>query len=360
MGFSLSDDQKHTLPWLIAALLLIGLLVLLGPMLTPFFTAGILAYALNPGVDRLARQRIGGWKLPRVVAVAIVMLVFILALLAIVLVVVPIIGRELPLLRDLIPKLLDRLNTVLAPRLEDFGIQVRLDGSGVMKMLTRQMATSSEEIWSSVFASVRTGGTAILGWLSTLLFIPMALFYLLLDWHVFLQRIERLIPRRWTAKVRTLAVEVDQLLAQYLRGQLLVMLILAIYYSAALAVAGFDIALPVGIVTGLLVFIPFVGYGLGLTLALVAAVLQFSGWYGLIAVAVIYGVGQVLESFILTPMLVGERIGLHPLVVIFALLAFGQLFGFTGVLLALPASAAMSVMVKHVKASYLSSPFYNA
>jgi predicted PurR-regulated permease PerM len=153
--------------------------------------------------------------------------------------------------------------------------------------------------------------------------------------------------------------EVDSLLAQYLRGQLLVMLVLAIYYSTGLAIAGFDVALPVGIITGLLVFIPYVGFGLGLGLALIAAMLQFSGWHGLIAVAIVYGIGQVLESFILTPRLVGERIGLHPLVVIFALMAFGQLFGFVGILLALPCSAIMSVVVKHVRAHYLDSSFYN-
>jgi predicted PurR-regulated permease PerM len=119
------------------------------------------------------------------------------------------------------------------------------------------------------------------------------------------------------------------------------------------------VALPVGIITGLLVFIPYVGFGLGLGLALIAAMLQFSGWHGLIAVAIVYGIGQVLESFILTPRLVGERIGLHPLVVIFALMAFGQLFGFVGILLALPCSAIMSVVVKHVRAHYLDSSFYN-
>jgi predicted PurR-regulated permease PerM len=149
------------------------------------------------------------------------------------------------------------------------------------------------------------------------------------------------------------------MLAQYLRGQLLVMLALALYYSVALAVAGFDVALPVGIITGVLAFIPYIGYGIGLVLALITGLLQFSGLYGLIAVGIVYGLGQVLESFILTPYLVGERIGLHPLVVIFALLAFGQLFGFAGVLLALPASAIIAVAVKHLRESYLKSSFYN-
>jgi predicted PurR-regulated permease PerM len=157
-----------------------------------------------------------------------------------------------------------------------------------------------------------------------------------------------------------MAREVDVLLAQYLRGQLLVMLVLALYYSIALSAAGLDVALPVGIITGLLVFIPYIGFGVGLALALVAAVLQFPGWYGLAVVGAVYGVGQVLEGFFLTPRLVGERIGLNALTVIFALLAFGQLFGFVGVLLALPASAVLMVAFRHLRHSYLRSSFYNA
>jgi predicted PurR-regulated permease PerM len=136
------------------------------------------------------------------------------------------------------------------------------------------------------------------------------------------------------------------------------MLVLATYYSVALAIAGFDVALPVGLLTGLLVFIPYIGFGIGLLLATTAALLQFDGLQGLIAIAIIYGLGQVIEGFYLTPRLVGERIGLHPLAVIFALLAFGQLFGFVGILLALPASAILSVAVKRLREHYLQSYFY--
>jgi predicted PurR-regulated permease PerM len=159
--------------------------------------------------------------------------------------------------------------------------------------------------------------------------------------------------------VTSIAKEVDSLLAQYLRGQLLVMLLLAAYYSVGLAVAGFDVALPVGLLTGLLVFIPYIGFSVGLLLAIVAAVLQFDTAHGLIAVAIVYGLGQFIESFYLTPRLVGERIGLHPLAVIFALLAFGQLFGFVGVLLALPASAILLVVFGRLRRHYLNSSFYN-
>jgi hypothetical protein len=203
------------------------------------------------------------------------------------------------------------------------------------------------------------GGTAVIGWAATLLLIPIVLFYVLLDWHTLFARLSENVPRRWIAQVTEIATEVDSLLAQYLRGQLLVMLLLSAYYSVGLAVAGFDVALPVGLLTGLLVFIPYIGFGVGLLLAIVAAVLQFDTAHGLIAVAIVYGLGQFIESFYLTPRLVGERIGLHPLAVIFALLAFGQLFGFVGVLLALPASAILLVVFGRLRRHYLNSSFYN-
>jgi len=346
--------------WLIVGLLLIGLVILLGPMLTPFVTAAIMAYALNPGVDWLARCRIGRFQLPRTLAVVLIILLLALVLLALFLVVVPVLLKELPLLQQQIPNFLDRLNTIVAPRLDEFGIHVSLDVSGIKKLLTQQLTNSGDEIWGSLLASARIGGTALLTWLVNLLFIPMLLFYLLQDWNSFINRLRVMIPRRWVTKIGVMTAEVDDLLAQYLRGQLLVMLIMAIFYSVSLSIAGFDTALPVGILTGVLGFIPYVGFGLGLVLALIAAILQFSDPHGLFAVAIIYGIGQIAESFILTPQLVGERIGLHPLAVIFALLAFGQLFGFVGILLALPISAILSVMVRHLRSHYLSSSFYNS
>ena len=152
--------------------------------------------------------------------------------------------------------------------------------------------------------------------------------------------------------------ECDTVLGQYLRGQLIVMAALAVYYSAALALAGFDLALPVGLFTGLAVFIPYLGFGVGLALALLAGVLQFGSWYAVGAVAAVYGTGQLLESFVLTPRLVGERIGLAPLAVIFALLAFGHLFGFVGVLIALPVSAVLLVALRRARNAYLASRLY--
>jgi len=358
MPFSLTSEQKQAGLWLTFCLLLMALLILLGPVLTPFITAAILAYALNPGVDWLASQKIGRLRTPRVIAVLIMMALLFAALLMLVLIVIPVLEKEIPLLQAQVPDTLSTLNELIGPKLQALGITTRLDVDGIKQFLSERVAAAGSGMWSSVLASVRIGGVALLGWVVTIVLIPVALFYLLLDWHPMLATISDAVPRRWAAKVFGLAREVDGLLAQYLRGQLLVMLVLALYYSVSLGVVGLEVALPVGIITGLLVFIPYLGFGLGLILALTAAMLQFDHLQGVMLVAGIYGAGQVIEGFFLTPRLVGERIGLHPLAVIFALLAFGQLFGFLGVLLALPASAILSVALRRMRNNYLNSSFY--
>jgi predicted PurR-regulated permease PerM len=361
MPFPLTPDQKQTAFWLLVWLAFILLLVALGPIMAPFIAAAILAYALGGAVDRLDNMKIGKrHTLPRTVAVVLVLVAFISALLALVLIVIPVLQKEIPLLKAQIPLFLTKLNTSLAPRLEEMGIHVQLDVDGIRALLTDKMAASGDEIWAAVLTSLRVGGGAVLGWIVTLTLVPVVMFYMMLDWHQILRGFTSAIPRRWVVQTVGMAREVDVLLAQYLRGQLTVMLVLAVFYSAALAIAGLEVALPVGIISGLLVFIPYIGFGLGLVLALIAAVLQFPGWYGLLAVAGIYGVGQVLEGFVLTPRLVGERIGLNALTVLFALLAFGQLFGFVGVLLARPASAVLMVAFRHLRHHYLRSSFYNA
>jgi predicted PurR-regulated permease PerM len=358
MPLSFTAEQKLQWLWLALGALFLTLLILIGPVLTPFIAAAILAYALNPAVDWLDRRGIGRWTLPRTAAVTTVMLVLIALILGILLVVLPVMQKEIGLMRAQIPGLLTRLNTALAPRLHDLGLNITLDVAGLQKLLTQQLATSGEEIWTAVLSSAKVGGMAVLGWLLTFGLIPVVLFYLLLDWHALLRRIGEAVPRRWVGRVHSLANEVNHLLAQYLRGQLAVMLALMVYYSAALFAVGLDTALPIGLITGSLCFIPYIGFGLGLVLALLAALLQYDTLQGLILVSAVYGVGQVLESFVLTPRLVGERIGLHPLIVIFALMAFGQLLGFVGVLLALPMSAILSVAYKHLRNLYVDSDFY--
>jgi len=188
--------------------------------------------------------------------------------------------------------------------------------------------------------------------------IPVVMFYVLRDWKMLWRRFFGLVPRRWRWKTREIVVQVDQVLAEFLRGQGMVMGSLALYYAIGLSIAGLQFALPIGILTGLLVFIPYIGFGTGLVLGMLAALLQWNGVSGFLAVVAVYGVGQILENYVLIPWLIGDRIGLHPLAVIFALLAFGTLFGIAGVLLALPASAIILVGLRQLRRLYRQSPLY--
>ena len=356
----LSPTQKSAATWGAMALTAALLLWLLAPVLTPFVTAAVLAYALTPLVDRL--DALWGGRLPRVLAVLLVELLFILALLGLVLLLVPILAKELPQLREQVPALLDRLDGWLRPVLAQFDIQFTLDTARLKPAAVEYLNANFDDTLRSLLGWLRAGGGAALAVLGNAILIPVALFFLLLDWKPFVARALELVPPRLRAGVDSFTQEADAVLGQYLRGQLLVMLILAVYYSLGLSLFGLDLALPIGVFTGLAIFVPYVGFGIGLLLAALAGLLEFAASDGpakvALMLAVVYGAGQLLEGFILTPRLVGERIGLHPLAVIFALLAFGQLFGFVGVLVALPASAVLLVAVRRVRAKYLASDFY--
>lgn len=341
--------------WIGLGIALLVLMYLLAPVLTPFALAAILAYVLVPGVDWLERHRV-----PRAAAVLIMIVLAVLAILGLLLILVPVLQRELTSLREQFPALIQRLNADVAPRINEFfGTSLRFD-SQTLKELLAERVSGDQDIIAKLIAQARAGGVALLGVVGTLLLVPVVLFYALLDWHELRARFLALIPRRWVAPSLSMLNEIDALLSQFLRGQLTVMLALAVIYSSGLALAGFQSALPIGILAGLLGFIPYVGFAIGLGLALLVATLQFGSLYGFAAVAVVFGVGQLLESFYLTPKLVGDRIGLHPLAVIFALLAFGEVFGFFGILLALPAAAALMVALRRVRDAYVGSEFYNA
>lgn len=351
-----TSTQKRTASWFLIAALALLVLWLLGPVLTPFVVASVMAYALTPVVNRL--DSMGRGRLPRMLAVLLVETLFILILLSVLLLVVPIFAKELPLLREQLPLLAERLNNSLVPWLAQFGIHVSLDVASIKTFVLKYLNANFDEAFGSVMSSLKLGGSVALALIGNAVLIPVALFFLLKDWDRFVVAVTELVPPKLRASFDGFMDEADSVLGQYLRGQLLVMGVLAVYFSVALALFGFDLAVPVGVFTGLAFFIPYLGFGLGLTLALLAGILQFGSLYGVLVVAGVYGAGQLVESFYLTPRLVGERVGLHPLVVIFALLAFGQLLGFLGVLIALPASAVLLVGVRRVRAGYMSSRLY--
>ena len=355
-----TSTQKSFAAWCLIAALLSLVLWLLAPVLAPFVVAAVLAYALTPVVDWL--DNVGRGRIPRLLAVLFVELVFLVVLLGVLLLIVPILAKELPLMREQLPQLLASASRSLEPLLAQWGIHVSLDAATVKVFVFKYLNANVEEALASVLTSVKLGGSAAFALIGNVILIPVALFYLLMDWSRFVGQVGELIPARLRGVTRSFLQEADGVLGQYLRGQLLVMLSLAIFYSVGLALFGLDLALPIGVFTGLAIFVPYVGFGVGLVLATLAGLLEFSATSGVtytcIMVAVVYGIGQLIESLILTPRLVGERIGLHPLAVIFALLAFGQLFGFIGILIALPASAVLLVAIRRVKAHYMDSTLY--
>lgn len=355
-----TPTQKRFAAWALMALFAVLALWLLAPVLAPFAVAAVLAYALTPVVNWIDDLGLG--RIPRVVAVVLVEVLFLVVLLSVLLLIVPILAKELPLMREQFPVLLDSLNDTLKPLLAQWGIKLNLDVASIKGFVMKYLDANFEDAFGSVLASVKLGGSVAFALIGNAILIPVALFYMLMDWSRFMGQLRMLVPPRLRASTDGFLREADEVLGQYLRGQLLVMVILAAAYSIGLALFGLDLALPIGIFTGLAIFVPYLGFGVGMVLALFAGLLEFSAsqgiGYPLVMVAVVYGLGQVVESFLLTPRLVGERIGLHPLAVIFALLAFGQIFGFVGVLVALPASAVLLVAIRRVRAGYLASRLY--
>jgi predicted PurR-regulated permease PerM len=352
--------QRRATSWILIAAVTAFVLWLLAPVLTPFVVGAVLAYALTPLVDWL--DKLGHGRLPRLLAVVVVELLFIVVVLGVMLLIVPILAKELPQLRDQVPVLLDDINASLKPFLAEFGLTFSMDVVSIKGFFLKYLSVNAENAFGSVMTSLKLGGSVAFAIFGNAVLIPVALFYLLMDWHRFVARLLEFVPPHLRAAFDSFTDEADVVLGQYLRGQLLVMAVLSVYYSAGLALFGLDLALPIGIFTGLAVFVPYVGFGLGLILATLAGLLEFAATAGpgkaLIMVAVVFGLGQLFEGFFLTPRLVGERIGLHPLAVIFALLAFGQLLGFVGVLIALPASAVLLVAMRRTRTRYLSSKLY--
>ena len=342
----------QTLAWLASGAVLLWILWLLAPILTPFAVAAVFAYVCDPGVNWLVRRRV-----PRAAAVLLVILALGLMLLLLALILAPMIYREGLALAQRLPDMLDLFNLRLKPWLaEQFGITLQLDVSAVRKWLSGNWDTA-QDVLTLILARAKTSGLALLGILGNIFLIPIVMFYLLQEWPHVVRYVDESVPRPIHQRIKSLMAEVDSVLSEFLRGQLSVMFLLALFYCIGLWLAGLRFALPVGVITGLLVFIPYVGFTTGLLLAIMTAMLQ-GGWAPLIGVGVVFTIGQLLESFVLTPYLVGERIGLHPLAVIFSLMAFGHLFGFVGMLVALPVSAALLVGLRQMRSGYLSSHLY--
>lgn len=346
-------DRMQTALWAAVGIALLVLFYMLSPILTPFVVAAAFAYICDPAVNWLVGRRV-----PRAAAVLLVILAAGLAVVILVVIFVPMVSREASALISRLPELVELFRDRVAPMLSSrFGITLELDIESVKNWVSEH-GDSAKSMIPALLVHARAGGSAVISVVTNLVLIPIVMFYLLQEWPRITASLKHAIPRPMIDKTMRIVRDIDSVLSEFLRGQLSVMLILAVYYSAGLWLAGLNFALPVGVLTGLLAFVPFVGFGGGLILAILAALLQGDGLPLLIGVGVVYTIGQLVESYVLTPYLVGERIGLHPLAVIFALMAFGQLFGFIGMLIALPASAAILVGLREVRSAWFSSQVY--
>ena len=347
----MTDSQKWF--WLMAGLLLAGLLWILAPILTPFLVALTLAYIGDPLVDRLEK------RFSRGVSVLIVFLIISLILVLALLVLLPLIQQQLITMGSKLPIYAERLQSYLLPFLNDlFGSAQISDSVERLKNALLSNWREATSVAASLVNIVSQSGVAFVAWMANMVLIPVLTFYLLRDWDILVERIHELLPRRVEGTAVELATESDEILGAFLRGQVLVMLALGFIYSVGLWIVGVDFPLLIGLLAGLVSFVPYLGFIVGVSVASIAGLLQFQDVYILLPIAGVFGVGQIFESFILTPLLVGDKIGLHPVAVIFAVMAGGQLFGFFGILLALPIAAVIMVVLRHAHDRYLRSRIY--
>ncbi len=346
-----------TKAWLSLAALAGGALLvyLLAPVLTPFLAAVLFAYLGNPLVNRLEAR-----KLSRSLSATLVFGLILLIVLVTLIILVPLLERQIATFIGKLPGYFAWLQETALPWLRArLGIEeIGLDISALQEIL-RAHWQQAGGLAASVMGEVTDSGLAFLSWLVNLILIPLVTFYLLRDWNVLLKHIHEMLPRHVEPTVTKLARESDDVLGAFLRGQLLVMLALCVIYTAGLSIMGLDLALLIGLIAGLLSFVPYLGFAIGIVLASIAALVQFQDLLYLLPVLAVFGAGQLIESFWLTPQLIGKRIGLHPVAVIFALMAGGQLFGFLGILLALPAAAVIVVLLRHLREYYLGSYLYD-
>jgi predicted PurR-regulated permease PerM len=354
----MADARTDSWRWFWLATLLVGggLLYLLSPILMPFVVSAALAYLGDPLVDRLEELRFGRFRLPRTAAVTVVFLAIFLGLTLLLIILVPQLEAQISALLKKLPLYMAWLRDHLLPWLhQHLQFEGGLADLDLLRDLLAKHWQQAGGILAGSLGSMSRSGLAVLGWLANILLIPVVTFYLLRDWDRLIAGLGTLLPRDTADTWVSLAQESDSVLSAFIRGQLAVMAALSVIYVLGLWLVGLDFALLIGLFAGLVSFVPYLGLILGILLAGVASVLQYQGFDGLLGVVAVFVVAQLLEGSVLTPRLVGERIGLHPVAVIFAVMAGGQLYGFFGILLALPVAAVAMVGLRHVFARYRSA-----
>ncbi len=340
--------------WLVLATMSFVLLYLLAPILTPFILGALLAYLGDPLVDRLET-----FKLSRTLSVVIVFLVLFIFLLIVFLLLIPVLETQIKTLLQRLPGYIDQTFKLIQPYLKnDLDVDVSVLEVDRIKAIIASHWNQAGGIIRSLVSTLSHSGMIVVGWMANIALTPVVTFYMLRDWDHFVAYIRDLLPRSAEPTISRLATESDQVLGAFLRGQLLVMLGLGMIYSFGLWLVGVEFALLIGLLAGLLSFVPYLGLIIGVLIAGIAVMFQTQDYLDLVLVFLVFGIAQIIEGTLLTPLLVGERIGLHPVTVIFAVLAGGQLFGFMGILLALPLAAVIAVIMRHLHQSYKESRIY--
>jgi predicted PurR-regulated permease PerM len=341
--------------YFMAVFLLLGFLIyVLSPILTPFAISALIAYLFDPFADKLE-----SWKFNRTLAVVIVFLVITIITFIILLFLIPTLEQQITNLIISLPKYFQWLSEHVSPWLkEKFGIQTDVFNMSEMSVLLKAHWNEAGGIAKNIIASLSKSGLVVVNWMMNIILIPVVTFYLLRDWDILTARVGELIPRPVYPTINKLVTESNNVLSAFLRGQFSVMLALGIIYSIGLMMIGLDLSLLIGMGAGIVSFIPYLGAITGMVVGVISAFVQFGDLNYVIYVLIVFGIGQLLEGMVLTPWLVGDRIGLHPVAVIFSVLAGGQLFGFVGILLGLPIAAVIMVLLRFAHQNYMKSRMY--
>lgn len=341
--------REQTYYWGIAAAVLFLMLWILGDVILPFLLGGAIAYFLDPLADRL--ERIG---LSRAAATAVITVVAIVGFVLLAVLVFPLLIDQTRALVQVAPRLAENLRDFLTERFPSL-----IDKGSPLHQSLLSISDTLRSKGAALLEGLLTSALSLINVLVLLVIVPVVAFYLLLDWDRMVARIDQLLPRDHAPVIRELARQIDRTLASFIRGQGTVCLILGTYYAVALMAVGLQFGLVVGAIAGILTFIPYVGALVGGGLAIGLALFQFWGdWLWIVAVAAIFQAGQLIEGNVLTPKLVGSSVGLHPVWLIFALSVFGALFGFVGMLVAVPVAAAIGVLARFATAKYKDSRLY--
>jgi len=355
----MTDSQK----WLTLVFLLAmgGLTYLLAPIITPFAFAAMLAYLGDPLADRLEVFKLKSFQLGRTGAVLVVFTMMLIIIATTLITLVPMIESQISYFISQFPAYTQWINETVIPRVgQSLGFEIgRIESDQLMAVLRKHWQQAGRSALT-LMGTLSYSGAVLAQWLMNLVLIPVLTFYLLRDWDILLAKIHDLLPHRAAPTATKLAMETNIVLGAFMRGQFYVMLALGVIYSVGLSIVGLELAVLIGAMAGIVSFVPYLGATVGIVVACVAALLQFHDVMYLIPVAIVFMVGQSIESMLLTPWLVGDKVGLHPVAVMFSVLAGGQLFGFFGVLLALPVASVIMVGLRHIHEIYRDSTFYRA